>query len=308
MNDIDDQYRQASAQDPSRPSESTRQNIHAHAVNLAAGRAVGADPVGADLRGPAANQPSWRPSVVGTLMAACLALLLMTPLFLPPRAPSSIESPARLVGGGIPDHAAVNEGARSVPPPVSDALPAPAAKILRNAAAEPRNMVPPQTHSEVAPTPAESEQRQQAAPPASAPTAPAERSVLGAPRNTIAPGMFDSVTAGHANSFNGGMVAGLAPAVAPPSAAALLQAAESGDHSHLQALLANPLYINARDAHGRTALLLAAMGGRLDAVNVLLGHGADPNAADADGLTPLQAALAGAQPAIAASLQRAGAH
>ena len=50
MNDIDEQYRRASAQDPSQPSESTRRNILAHAAKLAAQRTANNDPVRADFR------------------------------------------------------------------------------------------------------------------------------------------------------------------------------------------------------------------------------------------------------------------
>ncbi len=53
MNDIDDEYRRASAQDPSQPSESTRRNILAHAAEIAAQRAAGKEPVSPDFRRPA---------------------------------------------------------------------------------------------------------------------------------------------------------------------------------------------------------------------------------------------------------------
>jgi hypothetical protein len=54
-------------------------------------------------------------------------------------------------------------------------------------------------------------------------------------------------------------------------------------------------------------LILAASRGQAESVDMLLAHGADPNAADANGTTALKAALAAGQPAIAASLRRAGA-
>jgi uncharacterized protein len=98
------------------------------------------------------------------------------------------------------------------------------------------------------------------------------------------------------------------PTAAAEKAAALLQAAEAGDSSRLQSLLATEVDVNARDTHGRTALMLAILRGETDAVNLLIAHGADANAADSDGLTPLQAALAGTQPGIIAALRRAGAH
>jgi uncharacterized protein len=75
----------------------------------------------------------------------------------------------------------------------------------------------------------------------------------------------------------------------------------------MQTLLDSEPLIEARDENGRTALMLAALHGQSQAVDVLLAHGADPNAADGHGTTPLQAAVAGNQQAIAASLRRAGA-
>jgi hypothetical protein len=90
-------------------------------------------------------------------------------------------------------------------------------------------------------------------------------------------------------------------------AAELRRAAENGDVAKLQTLLDGRPVVDARDADGRTALMVATLHGQAHVVDVLLAHGADPNAADANGTTPLQAALAGAQPSIAAALQRAGA-
>ncbi|MFI4889731.1 MAG: ankyrin repeat domain-containing protein [Steroidobacterales bacterium] len=77
--DIDERYRRASALDPGRPAESVRRAVLAHAAQVAAQRA--------------ARRSRWRPAVFGTLAAAALAGLLITPHFLPPRETSEI--PAR---------------------------------------------------------------------------------------------------------------------------------------------------------------------------------------------------------------------
>ena len=99
------------------------------------------------------------------------------------------------------------------------------------------------------------------------------------------------------------------PRAAPSvdAAAALREAAQSGNVQRLQALLAGRIDIDARDASGRTALMLAVLHDQTEAVNSLLAAGADPNAADASGTTPLGAAVTGAQPEIAAALRQAGA-
>jgi hypothetical protein len=151
MNDIDDQYRRASARDPSEPSELTRQNILAHAARLATERAAGTDPVSPDFQRPAANQASWRPAVIGTLAAACLAGLLMTPLFLPPRAPTSSESVVPAAGKPTPEPAADSAKLQSAPRPAPDAFPAPAAKIARTAPAAPPSFFLQESRSAGAP-------------------------------------------------------------------------------------------------------------------------------------------------------------
>jgi hypothetical protein len=303
MNDIDDQYRGASALDPSEPSESTRRNILAHAARLAAERAASTNPVSPDFQQPAANQASWRPAVIGTLAAACLAGLLMTPLFLPPRAPPSSESVVPAAGKAAPKPAAENAKVPSAPHPAPNAFPAPDAKMARTAPAAPPSSFLQESHSAGAPAASDSPGQEYYVPPPLAPAAPPERSVSSTSRNVAS-----SAGAGASNAAVASAIAPHASLAAPTPAAALQQAAHAGDISALQALLATPLDINARDVHGRTALMLATLRGQAGAVDILLAHGADPNAADANGITPLQAALAGAQPSIAAALQRAGAH
>ena len=317
MNDIDDEYRRASAQDPSLPAESTRRNILAHAAELAVQRAAGKAPVSADFRRPAANQSSWRPALIGTLAAAGLAGLLVTPFFLPPREPIS-SATSRAVSGKAPPIYAP-ETASDLPaaprnytamPPVARASPQVERKIGATGG-------PAKADSQVqgyVPLP-ESAAVSQAPPPSAneaAISADTARSAgraspaASASRNFVERGAF-MAGANTANSARQKSASSLPSATPAAPASALLRAAESGDLARMQDLLAGPIDINARNNQGRTALMLAILRGQSDAVNLLLAHDADANAADLDGVTPLQAALAGTQPAITAALRRAGA-
>jgi len=82
--DVDDQYRRASALDPSRPSEAVRRAVLAHAAQLVAKRATRR----------AVNQAWWRPAIFGTLAAAALAGLVVAPRFLALRPPPAAATPA----------------------------------------------------------------------------------------------------------------------------------------------------------------------------------------------------------------------
>jgi len=97
--DVDDAYRRASAADPSRPSESVRRAVLEHAATLAAERAakkertVESGSPNIDFKQPAANQSSWRAAIFGTLAAAALAGLLITPHYFTPQGPSVASLP-----------------------------------------------------------------------------------------------------------------------------------------------------------------------------------------------------------------------
>jgi hypothetical protein len=82
--DFDDWYRRVSAQDPSRPSETVRQAVLTHAASL--------------VRSPRSARSSHRRALLGTLAAAALAGLLVTPHWFepPPRAPASGNSAVRI--------------------------------------------------------------------------------------------------------------------------------------------------------------------------------------------------------------------
>jgi hypothetical protein len=82
--DADELYRRASAQEDSRPSERVRRRVLDHAAQLAAQRAA--------LR--VAHRTWRRPAIFGTLAAAAVACLLITPRFLTPPVPPTAALPA----------------------------------------------------------------------------------------------------------------------------------------------------------------------------------------------------------------------
>jgi len=263
--DADDLYRRASALDESRPSELVRRRVLGHAAQLAAERAAQ----------NAANRTWRRPAIFGTLAAAALAGLLITPRFFTPSVPP-----------GLPPTAALQPPA-ALPP----AAPLPPATVSRN---------------QEAPAPAASEQRANRIPEPAAEFAakdsPAKMQNMAAARSRAA-----ASDASQAGALAQPMAPLAAAGRSSDPAAELRRAAEIGDVPEMQTLLDKQPLIEARDENGRTALMLAALHGQSRAVDVLLAHGADPNAADGQGTTPLQAAVAGNQQAIVAALRRAGA-
>jgi hypothetical protein len=97
--DVDDQYRRASAQDSSGPSESVRRAVLERAAQLATERPRAPTRAALTPRRPAGRRSWWRPAMVGTLAAAALAGLLITPQFLEParRPDVSAETPRKKV-------------------------------------------------------------------------------------------------------------------------------------------------------------------------------------------------------------------
>jgi hypothetical protein len=305
--DLDEIYRRASALDPSRPSEAVRRKVLAHAAALAAAAR------------PAANRPRWRPAIFGTLAAAGLAGLLIMPRVFNPHPPA--ESADTAVATKAPPVVAT--------PPLAGAPPPAGAPPITDA---------PSANSAPAPfPPPQAAARSRAiAPPADAETTAAQKDVQSLaeakPRTTDAsrkgasrldaaaqpdaaadaaaqPGAAAQLGAAAQPSLIGGHTATSAQPASPQAdpSAALRWAAEVGDVRRLRLILGAPVRIDAPDERGRTALILAASRGQAESVDMLLAHDADPNAADANGTTPLKAALAAGQPAIVASLRRAGA-
>jgi hypothetical protein len=288
--DVDAQYRRASALDPSRPGEAVRRAVLAHAAQLAAERASAGR-----LKSRRTAPPAWwRPAIFGTLAAAGLAALVIAPQLLTPRAPPAAGSAAiapaadnRASAPATPPPAASAEiTARPPPAPVRSAnLPSYSARAQ------------PKTNE---PTPARAVEATPPAQTAGARAADSSAAVTGG----LAAAQRMQRTEGNPTALTS---VAAAPRAGANPAAAFRHAAEVGDLATLSVLAEKQADIAARDSAGRTALMLATLHGEADAVDALLAYGADPNAADADGTTPLQAATAGDRPAIAAALRRHGA-
>jgi hypothetical protein len=344
--DVDDQYRRASALGASRPSERVRRAILAHAAQLAEERAAlrrvaaprevaapmaANDDIPAKLAVPrhAANQSWRRPAIFGTLAAAGLAGLLIAPRFLPNRAPST---------AALSENEAARPGADAVTAPKSP--PPPLAAVPSPAPAPPPALLAQLAPQELAAKKSSAQESQAQDKSTNGARASNGQNMFEARRQREAqrqsevrqdaPGFVPDPGATSAITSRADLAAASAQAASPrtealsraamsPSAAylaagrldepaaALRRAAEAGDVGVIQGLLDQHAVIDGRDASGRTALLLATLHGRLAAVEALLKGGADPNAADSGGMTPLQAAVAGDQPQIEAALRRAGA-
>jgi hypothetical protein len=316
--DIDDLYRRAAALDPRRPSERVRDAILSHAGHLAASSLRTAH------RRPWYKAPRFVPrrlsTVVGTLAAAVLVGLLVTPRFLLTRDGTlSSEPPVQIVSIAPPTAApqAPLPKAEGLQPYISrpQERAAAAARARTQAAKEAHidlDAAAQTTQTFAAPVAAAPSPAPVAAPPpvaAPAPTpAPAPATAL--PPAT-APAAAPSVAYTSATSNDIAQARSLALPAAPDSpvsGAALRRAAELGDLPKLRKLFDLGVDVNARDADDRSALLLAVLKGQSDVVKLLLTHGANVNAADRSGNTPLQAAVSTHQTAIAASLRAAGAH
>jgi hypothetical protein len=299
LDDIDDHYRRASTLDPSRPSESVRRAVLVHATKLAAERAAKKHSTKIHSTRPSVHQTWWRPAIVGTLAAAALAGLLITPQFLAPRAPPMAAfSPATPAA-----RAPVTERSRGT---IADEQPPSAMSAEVQSAAKQRafarHVVPkaidgytrPNENGPLADAPATMAAQ-------NAPAASSGAKAI-APRSARINATDSAISAAPPPP-----APAMLPAGHPGSPTALRRAAEIGDIPGLQTSLDEHVDINARDASGRTALMLATLHGQSAAVDTLLAYGADPNAADARGTTPLQAAVAADQRAIVAALKRAGA-
>jgi hypothetical protein len=108
--DVDEHYRRASALDPSRPSAALRGAVLTHAADLAAERAARQGIAHIGSTRPAQSRARRR-AIFGTLAAAALAGLLITPRFLTHYASTAAVSPAPQVSR---PKAAANSAANSL--------------------------------------------------------------------------------------------------------------------------------------------------------------------------------------------------
>jgi Ankyrin repeats (3 copies) len=295
--DVEDSYRRALALDPSRPSEWVPRAVLAHATRLATERATAdrSPTVNADPR--VVNRTWWRPAVFGTLAAAALAGLLLSPQILTPRAPTTQASP-----------------------PAQTSRPEAAASPLANNAEPTRtdSDLRPKTNTPVAKQSTTATHHSRAAPAgaradvAASGGAKADMQRKSSPVVTVTveaarqqPGVQASAAASAISAEPDLTMEPVQIPLDPP--AALHRAAEFGDIPGLQTSLDEQVDIDSRDADGRTALMLATLHGQINAVKLLLEHGADPNIADEHGTTPLRAAVDSNQSAIIAALKHVGA-
>jgi len=282
--DVDAQYRSASALDSSRPGEAVRRAVLAHAAQLAAERARGA--TGGRQSRRTLKQAGWRPAIFGTLAAAALAGLVIAPQWLAPRAPPVAESsPIAPAADNLASEPTMPPAAASREITARPPAPVPSANLPSySARAQPQPTVAPAVEA----------------------TPLAQSARLSAADSSAAVAGASAARQRMAGSSAAPPIAAAARGGASP-AAAFRHAAEVGDLAALATLAEKQADIDARDVAGRTALMLATLHGQTDAVAALLAYGADPSAADADGTTPLQAATAGDHPAIVAALRRYGA-
>ena len=85
---LDERYRRASATAPATPSAALRAAILAEGRRVAGEQRRAAEPARFDTGQPAANDGRWRLAALGTLLAAVIAGLIVTPLYRePPQTP-----------------------------------------------------------------------------------------------------------------------------------------------------------------------------------------------------------------------------
>lgn len=325
--DIDDGYRRASATDPSRPSPAIRRAILAHAAKVAAERESRGNAFLSWLKGLSRG---WSgPALVGTLAAAVFAGMMILPrVQMLHQAREAMEAPKRVEAPPASEPVTVQlqpqERLPEVPlpsmkaPGPSLAAPPPASPALAPGEVSGTRRREVTQDSPAAITAIDSDELSAGA---STPTQESAGAAAAPARDSVAARSSAATTAAQA---------GTAPTTANDSKSSkaleevvmtgsritrdevrrnseFWRAAEKGDLSKLQALLAQGVFVNTRDSKGRTALLLAIQHRHADIVNALLEKDADPTLPDNKGITPLKAALDSGQTEVADTLRHHGA-
>lgn len=321
--DIDDRYRRAAALDPSRPSERVRDAVLSHAAQRAAERpsdrtqttAATAPPPSpaptASSSSTARRRPWYKASrfvprrlstIVGTLAAAVLVGLLVTPRFLFTR-DATLSSEPRVEVASIAAPTAAPQAALPKAEEVQSYVPR--TQERGAAAARARALAGKEAQANLDAASASTQPSQTFAAPIAAAPPPAAAS---APTTARPPAPSVAYTSATSSAIAQAHSLALPAAPdSPASGAALRRAAEQGDVARLQFLLDQGADVNARDADDRSPLMLAVTHSRTKIVEVLIAHNANVNAADRNGTTPLQVAESTHQTALAATLRAAGA-
>jgi hypothetical protein len=304
--ELTERYRAASAGDPTRPSDSVRLSILAHARTVAADAVTRGAATGRTRR-PAANGSSWRLAAAASVIVASFATVLAWHVHVPTLRPAQeSNSPVSSAIAPHPEAAAgsTESSQPSEPLPVDRSAtaalapnavttrsrqravsPAEASRPARDAAAEldtEGTSVTSSRQARVADSTAAENTTAQLAPSAAAPPPNAE--------------------ARRSRALN---AAAPAPTTAPAPKSLLITAAESGDLERVDQLLRSGISTEQADAQGRTALLIATLRGDIPMVRRLLAAGARADAVDEDGDTPLAAARRQGPPELARLLEQA---
>ena len=282
--ELAERYRAASAADPTRPSDSVRLSILAHARTVAADAVTrGAAP--GRTRQPAANGFSRRLAAAASVNVAGFATVLAWHFHAPTPRPAQ-ESNSRVPSTIAPHPEAAAGSTESSQP--SEPLP-----VDRSATAA------------LAPNAVTTRSRQRAVSPAEA-SRPARDAAAELDIQGTSVTSSRQATARVADST---AAENTAAAPAPTTAAApkslLVAAAESGDLERVDQLLRSGISTEQADAQGRTALLIASLRGDIPMVRRLVAAGARADAVDEDGDTPLAAARRQGPPELARLLEQA---
>jgi hypothetical protein len=303
--ELTERYRVASAADPSRPSDSVRDSVFAHARTVVADQAPRGISI-ARLRRPAANDSYWRLSAAASVIVAVFATLLAWHLHtpVPVRNPTTSDVAASnqaaaegSVASSRPSEPLPNDRGANVAPAPNAVTARSGARV--DAAAEARR---PEhdagTHQSMAGASVASARQAPARIAAGSAAENATSDTQVAPSPAAAP---PNVQARRAQAQEAAASARSGIAASSP----LISAAESGNLVRVDQLLHSGVSTEQSDARGRTALFVATLRGDVAMVRRLLAAGARADVVDEAGDTPLAAARRQGPPELVSVLEQA---